>query len=141
MITIPKNAVDLMRIEALAAFPAECCGLLVGHEAGDDAYVTRMVPSENILAGAGNDRFEIDPGVRLRLQRELRGTNEDIIGFYHSHPNGSAVPSATDLANVHEPSLIWIIVAVDGTSIADMKAYRPAADASRFDALALEMVD
>ena len=40
------------------------------------------------------DRFEIDPAEQIKLMRALRGAGREIIGCYHSHPNGSAEPSA-----------------------------------------------
>ncbi len=96
---------------AEAAYPDECCGLLVGHGVRT-IRVTRLAPAPNLLRGQAHDRFELDPRSRFETERALRGTAERIVGHWHSHPNGSATPSATDLEQAWEPDLIWLIVGV-----------------------------
>ena len=84
---------------AEAAYPAEACGLIIGRGKGQLVRVTAVVPAPNLLAASG-DRFELDPAVRIRVERDLReaGGKDRIIGHYHSHPDGSADPSAADRA-------------------------------------------
>lgn len=104
---------------AEAAYPAEACGLIIGRGRGQLVRVTAVVPAPNLLAATG-DRFELDPAVRLRVERELReaGGKDRVVGHYHSHPDGSSDPSATDRAAAHEPELAWVIVGVlDGQAI------------------------
>ncbi|CAA7621575.1 Mov34/MPN/PAD-1 [Candidatus Terasakiella magnetica] len=96
---------------AEAAFPAEGCGLLVG-TGRRTITVTRLVAAKNLLAGDGPDRFELDPSIHIRMECDLRGTPERIVGHWHSHPDGTAQPSATDLAMAWEPDLVWLIVGV-----------------------------
>ena len=98
---------------AEAAYPAEACGLIIGRGKGQLIRVTRVVPAPNLLAGTG-DRFELDPAVRIQVEKELRetGTKDRIIGHYHSHTDGTTDPSATDRASAHEPELAWVIIGV-----------------------------
>ncbi len=105
---------DLARLGSAAedAYPRECCGLLVGHGAGGDFTVTRIEPSANVEPTGAPDRFEIDPTLRIRLQRGLRGGADAIIGHYHSHPDHAAAPSATDRAMAYEPEMVWLITAI-----------------------------
>jgi proteasome lid subunit RPN8/RPN11 len=104
---------------AESAYPGECCGLLVGRARGAaEILVTRVVESRNIAAEAqspsdNRDRFEVDPEVRLKAMRELEGTEERIVGLYHSHPDHSAQPSRRDLVYAFEPDLVWVVVAVE----------------------------
>lgn len=111
--TLLLSAADRQRImdAALAAFPGECCGLLVG----TGLRVTRIVPAPNLRPEP--DRFELDPATHLRLQRELRGRAEQVIGHYHSHPNGRPEPSAADRAAAHDPTLVWLIAGCDGRTV------------------------
>ena len=112
---LTKRMVDA----AEAAFPAEACGLIIGRGTGQLVRVTRVVPAGNLLA-ASEDRFELDPAVRVAVEKELReaGTKDRLVGHYHSHTDGSAEPSATDRAMAHEPELAWVIVGVlDGQAI------------------------
>jgi proteasome lid subunit RPN8/RPN11 len=96
---------------AEAAFPAEGCGLLIG-TGRRVIRVTRVMASDNLLKSSDNDRFELDPAVRFAAERAVRGTTERVVGHWHSHPDGSAQPSATDLAMAWEPELIWLIVGI-----------------------------
>lgn len=101
---------------AEAAYPEEACGLLVGHrDEGPGAgtvHIAAVAESPNLAAGARAERFEVDPALRLRLQRELRGGAEGVIGLYHSHPDGVAQPSDRDLEAAWEPDLVWLVTAV-----------------------------
>lgn len=101
---------------AEAAYPEEACGLLVGHEEaahGDrTVYIASVATSPNLAAGVRRERFEVDPALRLRLQRELRGGANRVIGLYHSHPDGVAQPSDRDLEAAWEPDLVWLVTSV-----------------------------
>ena len=129
---------------AEAAYPEECCGLVVGrvHENGD-IEVTRVAPSRNIAlddAGAARrrDRFEVDPELRFALMREIEGTDLRIVGHYHSHPDHPPGPSAHDLASCFEPELVWLIVAVEKGKAGEITAHRLDEKAGQFRAIPLK---
>ena len=111
---------DLRRIVDLceAAYPSEACGLLVGHDGSGDAArgvtVSRVEPSANVAEGDTRSHFEVDPALHLRLQKDLRGGPERVIGLFHSHPNSGAQPSRTDLEAAWEPDLVWLVTSVIG---------------------------
>lgn len=140
MILIPVSELRKVEQAAAGAYPAECCGLLVGHDGNGGAIqITRAVASANLKAAERADRFEVDPKVRFDLMRAIEGTHERIVGHYHSHPDHPAEPSATDLSMVWEPDLVWLITAVNGGHAAETTAHRPRADGSGFDRLELRM--
>lgn len=95
-----------IRGAARAALPLEACGLLVG-PAGD--WVSRVEPAANVAAEPSR-RFEIDPRQLLALHRSLRGTPERLIGHWHSHPAGPAVPSACDREMAFDPDMVWLLI-------------------------------
>ena len=126
MIILAAADLDAIAAAAEAAYPHECCGLLAGRTAAPDALrVTRVVPSRNVAEQRRHDRFEVDPQVRFDLMRALAGSDERLIGHYHSHPDHPAVPSATDRAMAHEPDLIWLITAVAAGRATATRAWRP----------------
>jgi proteasome lid subunit RPN8/RPN11 len=99
---------------AAQAWPDECCGLLVGRRVGDSALVGRAVAAANVAAEPAR-RFEVDPATLLATHRTARAAGEEILGPYHSHPDGPAQPSATDLARARDaagPGEVWLIVPV-----------------------------
>ncbi|MGQ0663900.1 MAG: Mov34/MPN/PAD-1 family protein [Pseudomonadota bacterium] len=98
---------------AEAAYPSECCGLLVGiARPTGELEVTKVVASPNV--GKGRDRFEIDPRLWVELSRALKGGPARVVGLYHSHPDAPAQPSAVDLEAAWGEELVWLIVSVAG---------------------------
>jgi len=89
--------------EAHTAYPRECCGLIEGVREGEAVRATTLHPTSNIAEA--QDRFEIDPREQFRLMREGR----DVVGCYHSHPNGRAAPSARDAEYAFAGDFIWLI--------------------------------
>ena len=135
VIRIVPEALRQLVDHAEAAYPSEACGLLVGNA---ERLVQRIEPSRN-LAAEPRHRFEIDPRLRLTLQRGLRGSGRDVVGLYHSHPDGASHPSASDLEKAWEPALVWLIVAVVGGQAIQVTAHRLAADGAQFEELALRI--
>jgi proteasome lid subunit RPN8/RPN11 len=95
-------------------YPQECCGVLLGG-ANDDG--TRVVTSTarcgNTRTDSPQNRYHIDPRELIRIQREGRGRGEDIVGFYHSHPDHPARWSETDLAEAHWMGCSYVITSVE----------------------------
>jgi proteasome lid subunit RPN8/RPN11 len=109
---------------AEAAYPEECCGLLVGHsEPSGGRVVMRVVASPNVAKGGARDRFEVDPQVRFNVQRALEDGPECIVGHYHSHPDHPAQPSERDLEMAWEPDLVWLIIAVENGRATETTAH------------------
>jgi proteasome lid subunit RPN8/RPN11 len=118
MLILPAALRAQLLAEAKTAFPAECCGLLGGVRDGEGVGVTALHPSAN-LSSTPNTAFEIDPALHFRLLRGLRGTGREVVGCYHSHPTGKALPSPRDRANGCEDGFVWVIIA---TSVNDALA-------------------
>lgn len=111
---------------AQQAFPNEACALLIGYgESESDLCITQVKPAENVTACNSKDSFEIDPLVYFAVAREVRGTENKVIGVWHSHPNGVPKPSAMDSLHSLESSWIWLITALESYKAeADTKAYQ-----------------
>ncbi len=92
--------------EANHAHPDECCGLLLGQ----GAIVERAVAAANVHPEPAR-HFEIDPAALIAAHRAVRGGGPQVLGYYHSHPNGRAQPSPTDQAQASGDGRIWAIVA------------------------------
>ena len=97
--------------EALLAFAAadplrEVCGLLFG----DANCVETAILVEN-TAYEPAETFEIDPIALISAHRSERAGGPRLIGYFHSHPNGLASPSATDQAMAAPDNRLWIIIA------------------------------
>lgn len=91
-VRLPAAAAAAILAHARHDAPLEACGLLVGR-AGE---VVRVAPTVN--QDASPVRYAIPPEQHLAVLREARRDGLQVIGAYHSHPRGSAVPSAADRA-------------------------------------------
>lgn len=106
---LPQNLRDQIVREALAAHPSECCGLIEGTYIKEEARALACHPTSNL--SPDSDSFEIDPARHIELLRSLRGRGREILGCYHSHPNGRAEPSPRDLAQAADENFLWLIAA------------------------------
>lgn len=138
MIALSAAQIDHIRRVGEAVYPDEGCGLLVGHDDGGGVVVTRIVDSPNINADRAHDRFEIDPKIRLDVERALRGGPERVVGHFHSHPDHPAEPSDTDLSMAYEPDLVWVIVSVAAGRAEAVRAFRLDERRSAFAEIAIE---
>ena len=75
--------------------------------------VTLIARAGNTRTDSAHNRYNIDPKELIRIQREGRERGEDIIGFYHSHPDHPAQWSQTDLAEAHWFSCSYMITSVE----------------------------
>jgi proteasome lid subunit RPN8/RPN11 len=101
--------------ETRAAFPRECCGLLEGITEGESVRIDAAHPTRNLAES--EDRFEIDPREQFALLRAARDRGREIVGCYHSHPNGRPEPSPRDLENAGEEGFVWLIASLAGADV------------------------
>lgn len=95
---------DLQR-HALKAWPDEACGLL----AGRGQVVTTIIPLPNVAADPKRS-YRIADRALIETLRDIEQKSQALIAFYHSHPNGSHVPSPTDVRQAHYPDALYVIV-------------------------------
>ena len=86
--------------------PREVCGILVGQ----GLEIQRAVPAANVAADP-YVCYVIDPAVQAEVQRELRGGEQVVLGYYHSHPGGRPTPSPADAEAMELPGALWLIAA------------------------------
>lgn len=109
IVVLPGEVAAALPRLADLALPREACGLLVGRTDEGSVRITGFAPSRNLAAAP--DAFEIDTSLHLVLQRRLRARGEAVVGVWHSHPSGAALPSARDAAGAWQDGLIWLITA------------------------------
>ncbi len=115
-------------------YPDEVCGLLIGSFDGADKVVRRVVPVENEWEAVDERRrrFLITPDVFARQEREARRDGLEIVGFYHSHPDHPAEPSATD-REFAWPLYSYLIQSVAGGRAAEFASWRLKDDRSGYE--------
>ena len=114
--------------QAAAAYPEECCGVLIG-SAG---VVRDVLPAVNSSTADRQRRFVIDAATYLAADAQARRIGADVLGFYHSHPDHPAAPSAFDLEHAW-PNLSYVIVSVRHGVPGDVRSWRLRPDRAGFD--------
>jgi proteasome lid subunit RPN8/RPN11 len=113
MLKMMSKDYEAIRQHGEETYPYECCGVLLGQMDDDGArVVTTTARCGNTRDDSPQNRYNIDPKELVRIQREGRERGEDIIGFYHSHPDHPAQWSQTDLAEAHWFGCSYVITAV-----------------------------
>jgi len=113
VLKIDKSAYDALRRHGEETYPHECCGVLLGEMNGDGRKVTSVVRCGNTRTDSPENRYHIDPRELVKIQREGRERGEDIVGFYHSHPDHPPQWSQTDLAEAHWIGCSYVITSVE----------------------------
>ncbi|HNZ01745.1 MAG TPA: M67 family metallopeptidase [Anaerolineaceae bacterium] len=88
---LARTHVEQMRMDVCLRLPEEACGLLGGRQ--NRAEI--VLPVTNSLHSS--TRFFLDPEEMIAAILQLESRGMDVVGIYHSHPAGPAVPSETDL--------------------------------------------
>ena len=118
MLKLSQSNYLSLRQHGEETYPHECCGVLLGRFDDNDAEsvsktVSRIARCGNTRADSPHNRYNIDPRELIRIQREGRERGEDIVGFYHSHPDHPARWSPTDLAEAHWFGCSYVITSVE----------------------------
>jgi len=114
------------------AYPEEGCGVLLGRDRDGVREVEGIFELDNQREDSRHNRYVISPEQFLRAEQEARATGLDVLGFYHSHPDHPARPSAFDLEHAW-PWYSYVIVSVEQGRVADMRSWRLRDDRAAFE--------
>jgi len=139
--TISLRHLRRIVVEAKQAFPTECCGLLLGHMQNQQVHIVRPLAMHNASAEPELG-FEFDAREQLLAYRGADAEGLEILGHYHSHPNGRVGPSPTDLelARARLDRGFWLIVAVKAGEFVDASLWRLAGHPGNFEQIKLVTV-
>lgn len=117
MIVLPSAIRETIRERAREGQPNEICGVLGGaYEPEETSYVRSQYPADNVAENP-RTRYEIDPEQQLVIFDCLEDRDEEIVGFYHSHPRGPPRPSETDAQLATWPNRSYLIVSLEPPEI------------------------
>jgi len=104
-VSIAKHVAEQLVEHARRETKHECCGLL----AGRNGVIRRVFAAAN-AAGDPATSYEIPPEELFRLMRAIHAAGLELLGIYHSHPNGKIEPSARDVERAYYPDAAYFIV-------------------------------
>src|SRR5262249_12405797 len=100
-LVIPRELRAQIEAKGPAAYPNECCGMMIGRDVTENGMMRRVV--DRLEAGANvfeaseqYHRFSIDPTQQLKVERAAETEGKVLLGYYHSHPDHPARPSEYD---------------------------------------------
>ena len=111
MLRLTRDQAEMMHGHARAAYPEECCGVIVGPSPGGEANGDPRRLRVCLLRNLQNEMhakdpqsyprtarraFLIDPFELERILREAKSRGEVLRGIFHSHPDEEAYFSQED---------------------------------------------
>lgn len=131
LVISPRHLQTIGR-HAMASYPDECCGVLIGRALDDSTVVERLLSVGNERQDSRHNRYLISPETVLAAQKEARALGLDIVGYYHSHPDHPARPSDFDREHAW-PWVSYLIVSLEGRRVVDTRSWRLNEDRASFD--------
>ncbi len=112
-----RPVLEKMVQHARREYPLECCGLLRGRP----PRIEQVVAVHNLRES--QYEFFASPEALFRFFKSLRGTEDRLMGIYHSHPQSAAVPSQRDLEECFYPEASYWIVSLQNET-PDIRSFR-----------------
>jgi [CysO sulfur-carrier protein]-S-L-cysteine hydrolase len=118
MLRLTKETFARMVAHLNEVYPLEGCGIL----AGRDGRVTRLYPVKNRLQSPV--AYEMEPLEQLAAMLDVEERGLELLGIYHSHPNGPDWPSASDVSLAFYPEAAYVIVSMVDPLSPEARAFR-----------------
>ncbi|HEX6732050.1 MAG TPA: M67 family metallopeptidase [Pyrinomonadaceae bacterium] len=110
-LVLRQSHLEEILLHAREASPAECCGLIGGHDDGRTRSIYRLT---NVASNA-EVAYEAAPEELFSAQRQMRQRGESLLAIYHSHPRAShPSPSETDVRLAFYPGATYLIIGLAG---------------------------
>ncbi len=111
---LEMGAEDFARMTELAeaAYPEEGCGVLLGLPAEGLTRVTEVLEGHNLVQERRLDRYELDPRDIILAERRARSLGQEVVGFFHTHPDHPARPSQFDTDRAW-PGYHYVVISVE----------------------------
>lgn len=115
------------------AYPNEAGGFLLGTVSDSVVQVADAIQIANVFAPEEqHHRYAMTPQDWAQLEDEADQRGLVLVGYYHSHPNAPAVPSAYDREHAL-PNFAYLIASVQAGAAVELRAWRLRPDRTQFD--------
>ena len=113
---LTREQLRLLREAARKSHPVEACALLFGKLVNDEATITKVIVTRNILQSTV--RFEVEPQTVFKAFEQADREGIEFIGLFHSHP-APASPSTVDLQYMRLwGRAVWLILSSANDNLA-----------------------
>jgi len=108
ILRLTSEQMRLLKNESKNAHPIEACALLFGRLIDEEAVVTKVVVTPNVLRSSV--RFEADPQTVFNVFEQAEQEGLDFVGIFHSH-SAPAHPSVFDFQYMRLwGEAVWLIL-------------------------------
>jgi proteasome lid subunit RPN8/RPN11 len=132
-ISLPSHIVEELNAHGRETYPNECCGALIGL----NGVVSETLALPNTTEEGPRRRFLVRAEDYRAAEGRARELGQELLGFYHSHPDHPACPSQYDLDHAW-PVFSYVIVSILNGAAADLRSWRLREDRSQFDEEAID---
>jgi proteasome lid subunit RPN8/RPN11 len=105
-VRISHDAYQAMLAHLRFVYPEEGCGIL----GAEEGILSRHFPIENIRHSPAS--YQMHPAEQVKALLEVDTAEVGGFAIYHSHPQGPATPSTTDLVEAAYPEAIYLIISL-----------------------------
>ena len=124
-------------------FPHECCGALLGRDTVSEQNelsreVTELFPLVNRRDDSPRNRFAVTAEDVREAEKAAAEHGLEVVGWYHSHPDHPARPSAFDREHAW-PWYSYVIVSVMNGAPAEMTSWRLNDDRQEYSPESIEI--
>src|ERR1700693_6340339 len=135
---INPDIAERIRAHGAVGYPHEICGALLGRGSGDEREILTIFPLANQSDDSPRSRFAISAEDVLRAEAAAREQKLDLVGWYHSHPDHPARPSAFDREHAW-PWYSYVILRVAEREPREVTSWRLRDDRSGYEEEAVEI--
>jgi proteasome lid subunit RPN8/RPN11 len=124
MIKLPATVEAQLRRHCEAQFPNEACGALFGQGDGVTSpwIVTELSAAPNEHGDDQRRRYLVPPDFQLKAEKHAQATDQEVLGYYHSHPDHPAQPSEYDRVHAWF-GYLYLICSVQQGRSTDLNAF------------------
>ncbi|MBM3203695.1 M67 family metallopeptidase [Candidatus Woesearchaeota archaeon] len=115
---IPRKVVLAMLHHVQQQPEQEVCGLVGGRGGKALSYY----PVENVAACRSN-RFSLDEVGQIAAMKTMRIRQEELLGIFHSHPEGLVEPSVMDEALSGYPEALMLIGSAGTRGVLELRGF------------------
>ena len=102
-LTLTKEQLEEMIAHVDALAPLEACGLLAGKNSSVEKVLTVTNQARSEV------RYVMEPIEQLHAFEWIESAGLELLGIFHSHPNGPPTLSPTDIAEAYYP-VVYVIL-------------------------------
>jgi proteasome lid subunit RPN8/RPN11 len=141
---LKKNIIDKIYQHALDEYPFECCGIITGSSERQTVHVCENI--QNRMHAEDPARYPRDARIAYTIERgqfdmiisDAKERGEEIIAFYHSHPEHEAYFSVEDVAaqtvfgEPEFPDALQVVISVFDGKIHEIQGFKWDSEAQNF---------